>query len=213
MLISFENVMPLPLSGISHHPKSIWGKCVQFAKGQRTCIDAASGKGKTTFTHLLAGLRSDYTGVVHIDGQDSRELTFLSWSELRQTKLSFVFQDLQLFDQLTVRENLVLKNDLHPVYTENEMLDLVHHLGIGDKWNVPCRMISMGQQQRVAIVRALCQPFDLLVMDEPFSHLDDKTALNCLEIINKRTDEQQAGFILTTLGSMHGQTFDQYLMI
>lgn len=187
-------------------------KCFVY-KGQRTILDAASGKGKTTFTHLLAGLRTDYSGKIHFNDHNLRNLNINEWVDYRQSGLSFIFQDLQLFEQLTVKENLLIKNNLQPVFKEEELLILVERMGIGDKWNVPCQRISMGQQQRVAILRALCQPYDLLIMDEPFSHLDEKTAHICLEIINERTDHQQAGFILTTLGETYQQTADQYLMI
>jgi ABC-type cobalamin/Fe3+-siderophores transport system ATPase subunit len=66
----------------------------------------------------------------------------------------------------------------------------------------------MGQQQRVAIIRALCQPFEILLMDEPFSHLDAENSLKCLTLINKRCDEIGAGFVLTTLGDDHGFKYD-----
>ena len=69
----------------------------------------------------------------------------------------------------------------------------------------------MGQQQRVAIVRGLAQPYSWLIMDEPFSHLDIENTNRCLELIHNRTVEQNAGFVLTTLGDDHGYNFDQEL--
>jgi len=71
----------------------------------------------------------------------------------------------------------------------------------------------MGQQQRVAILRALCQPYEWLIMDEPFSHLDKENTSKCLELINARTLEQGAGFVLTTLGDDHGFHYDQELKL
>lgn len=143
-------------------------------KGEKVLLNATSGKGKTTFTFLLAGLRKDYSGEITFDGQNSKNFSPKEWATLRAQKLSFVFQDLQLFGELTVAENLQLKNQLTSTFTEEEIKAMVNQLGIGDKWQSTCNTLSMGQQQRVAIIRALCQPFDWLIMDEPFSHLSKK---------------------------------------
>ena len=67
----------------------------------------------------------------------------------------------------------------------------------------------MGQQQRVAIIRALAQPFEWILLDEPFSHLDEENTQKCLTLIHQRCDEQRAGFILTTLGDDHGTKYDR----
>jgi ABC-type lipoprotein export system ATPase subunit len=213
MNIRFSGVMPLPLKNIQHKENSLWSKSFSFPHGTTTCVDAASGKGKTTFTHILAGLRHDFEGEVRFDERDIRTFNHNEWSLLRQEKLAFVFQDLQLFNQLTVMENLRIKNQLMPVFSEEELVMMLDQLGIGDKINAPCHQISMGQQQRVAIVRALCQPFEILVMDEPFSHLDEQSTQICLELVSKECKRRNAGFILTTLGESYGLTFDQNLFI
>ena len=122
--------------------------------------------------------------------------------------MSVVFQDLQLFPELTVGENLLLKNSLQNVFNEEEIRAMLRELDIENKWDQKCQFLSMGQQQRVAIVRALCQPFEILLMDEPFSHLDAENALKCLMLIDKRCDEIGAGFVLTTLGDDHGFKYD-----
>jgi ABC-type lipoprotein export system ATPase subunit len=213
MNIRFSGVMPLPLKNIKHKENSLWGKSFSFAHGTNSCVDAASGKGKTTFTHILAGLRNDFEGDVRFDDRDIRSFSNDEWSMIRQQKLAFVFQDLQLFHQLTVMENLRIKNELMPVFSEEELVELLHQLGIGDKINAPCHQISMGQQQRVSILRAMCQPFEMLVMDEPFSHLDEQSTRICLELISGECKRRNAGFILTTLGGTYGLTFDQNLVI
>ena len=90
---------------------------------------------------------------------------------------------------------------------------LLERLEIDNKWNQQCGILSMGQQQRVAIIRAMAQPYVWLIMDEPFSHLDVDNTNRCLEIIHDRTMEQGAGFVLTTLGDDHGYSFDQELKL
>jgi ABC-type lipoprotein export system ATPase subunit len=133
------------------------------------------------------------------DEQPISTLSMDEWTNIRREKIAVVFQDLQLFPDLTVQENLLIKNKLTDFKTENEIKQLVQVLGIEQKWSTPCGLLSMGQQQRVAIIRALCQPFSWLVMDEPFSHLDEENKRSCLDCIVGATKEQQAGFILTSL--------------
>ncbi|TNF46488.1 MAG: ATP-binding cassette domain-containing protein [Bacteroidetes bacterium] len=209
MNIRFEQVMPFPLSSIKHGEESIWGNKVRFDSGEKVILNASSGKGKSTFTMTTLGLRHDYSGNVFYNDNDIRNMSYEDWTDIRQTKISVVFQDLQLFPKLTVRENLKLKNDLSPVYTEEELRSLLNELGIADKWDQECGILSMGQQQRVAIIRALAQPFEWILLDEPFSHLDEENTQKCLTLIHQRCDEQNAGFILTTLGDDHGTKYDR----
>lgn len=213
MKIQFHNILPTPLKDYPHAESSIWGKEIIIEQGQKVMLNASSGKGKTTFTHLLYGLRQDYSGKLLLNNKEQNHLSPKEWTLLRQREISVVFQDLQLFPNLTVQENLKLKNQLTKVYTEEQIHEMLNVLGIGDKWQQQLGLLSMGQQQRVAIIRALCQPFSLLIMDEPFSHLDVENTALCLELINKRCDELGAGFILTSLGDTHKFQYDQTLYL
>ena len=213
MKILLENVMPEPLASIQHGPDSIWGRKVELETGKRILLNASSGKGKSTFTLTTVGLRRDYTGKVFYGQSDIQSFSPDQWTEIRQKKISVVFQDLQLFPTLTVRENLLLKNELTDVFSEKEIIDLLEQLEIANKWDQLCGLLSMGQQQRVAIIRAMCQPFEWLIMDEPFSHLDNENAQRCLNMIHNRCNELGAGFVLTTLGDSHGYQYDQELKL
>ena len=211
MKIVFQQLMPEPLKSMTHQPNSIWGNTFTLNPGEKVVLNASSGKGKTTFTHTLAGIRQDYSGELLIDNQNISQLNLDQLTELRRDKLSFLFQDLQLFPELTVAENLKLKNDLTNSFSEADLKSMLEKLGIGEKWDVPCKLLSMGQQQRVAIIRSLAQPFEWLIMDEPFSHLDEENTQLCLKMILERCAEIGAGFILTTLGDFHGIQYDREL--
>lgn len=213
MKIVLDHIMPFPLSSIKHGEESIWGNLVELPHGKKILLNASSGKGKSTFTLTTIGLRNDYTGSIFYNDRDIKNFTPDDWTEIRQEKISVVFQDLQLFPQLSVGENLILKNNLTQVYSEKQLQDMLDRLEIGDKWNQQCSLLSMGQQQRVAIIRAMCQPFELLLLDEPFSHLDDENAQRSLTMINERCDEQGAGFVLTTLGDRHNFNYDHELKL
>jgi len=205
--------MPSPLSSIEHSKESIWGNFIELKAGKHILLNASSGKGKSTFTSTMIGLRNDYSGSITFDGKDIKSFSPDDWTSIRQSKISIIYQDLQLFHDLTVAENLILKNNLTNSFSENEIIEMLRKLGIEDKWEQKCGLLSMGQQQRVAIIRALLQPFEWLIMDEPFSHLDTENTLLCLELINERCKELNAGFVLTTLGDSHGYTYDQELKL
>jgi ABC-type lipoprotein export system ATPase subunit len=213
MNITLDHIMPEPLVSINHGPDSIWGNKALLKKGNRICLNASSGKGKSTFTTTIFGLRNDYTGTLYYDDRDIRTFGPDEWTEIRQSKVSVVFQDLQLFPDLTVKENLILKNSITDTFTEQELKSFLERLEIDNKWEQKCGLLSMGQQQRVAIIRSMAQPFEWLIMDEPFSHLDVENANRCLKIIHERTMDQGAGFVLTTLGDSHGYEYDYELKL
>ena len=213
MKITLNRIMPKPLESIQHGEDSIWGNFIQLNEGKKILLNASSGKGKSTFTTTAIGLRKDYTGALLYDDRDIRDLDPSDWSDIRKSKISVVFQDLQLFPHLTVEENLLLKNSLTDTFSSIELIQMLEKLDIDNKWKQQCGLLSMGQQQRVAIVRAMAQPFEWLIMDEPFSHLDSVNAGKCMEIIQQRTNEQGAGFVLTSLEDNNAYEFDQELKL
>ncbi|HLW39308.1 MAG TPA: ATP-binding cassette domain-containing protein [Brumimicrobium sp.] len=213
MNIQLNKVVPAPLEEVEFSQNSIWNSTFMLEKGEKVLLNATSGKGKTTFAFLLAGLRKDYSGEITFDGQNSKNFSLEEWAIMRAQKLSFVFQDLQLFGELTVAENLQLKNQLTSTFTEEEIKAMVNQLGIGDKWQSTSNTLSMGQQQRVAIIRALCQPFDWLIMDEPFSHLDENNILLAKELIEQVVAKQNAGLVMTALGKSEVFKFTKELFL
>jgi ABC-type lipoprotein export system ATPase subunit len=181
-------------------PQSIWRNTIEFKSSSKNIINASSGKGKTSFTKILSGILSDFEGELYFDQRNVKKFTLTDWTFLRKKEIATVYQDLQVFPNLTVHENFKIVEDLYSMPSKSEMAyEFALHLGIEEKWNVLCKNLSMGQQQRVAIIRALIRPFKWLVLDEPFSHLDHNNAVLAMEIIQKRVKELNAGFILTSL--------------
>lgn len=213
MYLEFKNVMPLPLSDYPHDESSVWKAGFKLEFPKKVILNANSGKGKSTFVSTVYGLRNDYTGSIELNGSPIEKLSLDEWIELRRVRLSAVFQDLQLFPELTVWENLTLKNDLTGHKQAHEMESFLAELGIADKKNQLCKNLSLGQQQRVAIIRSLLQPFELLLMDEPFSHLDETNTQIALALINQETDANKGGYVLTSLGSYHGIDYDYELKL
>lgn len=213
MNIHFDQVVPIPLMKMQHADQSIWNNSFDLKQGEKVLLNAASGKGKTTFTEILAGIRKDFNGNILLDNQEIDSFSPEEWAELRSERLSFIFQDLQLLPEFTVQENLQLKNTLTDTFSEEELKQMLEELAVEDKWESSCKNLSMGQQQRVAIIRALCQPFEWLIMDEPFSHLDEKNAQKSFDFILRRTNDLKAGFILTSLGNKHNFKYDRELKL
>lgn len=213
MDILFDKVMPYPLASIEHGSDSIWGKKFNLNTRSKVLLNASSGKGKSTFSSILFGIRTDFEGGLFFNNKNIKEFSNEEWTELRKSSIAIVFQDLQLFPDLTVEENLLLKNSLTNKFSVDEIKAMIDRLGIGDKWNQQCKFLSMGQQQRVAIVRALLQPFEWLILDEPFSHLDEVNSKICLDLINEICILNSAGFILTTLGSKHDFIYDDEIKL
>jgi ABC-type lipoprotein export system ATPase subunit len=213
MKIILQNIMPIPLASIQHGVDSIWGNTVELNAGKHILLNASSGKGKSTFTTTVIGLRKDYSGLLTFDGIDIQTFSPDDWTKIRQNKISVIYQDLQLFPNLSVGENLIIKNRLTDAFSERDLLDMLAELEIETKWDQKCGLLSMGQQQRVAIIRGLIQPFEWLIMDEPFSHLDVENSKKCMKLIDKRCTDLKAGFVLTTLGDSHGYAYDQELKL
>lgn len=213
MNITLDRLMPEPLASIQHGETSIWGNKVVLEEGKRILLNASSGKGKTTFTTTAIGLRRDYEGSILYGNRNIQSFSTDDWTDVRTNQISVVFQDLQLFPKLTVAENLRIKNSLTDTFSEAELKQMLDQLEIGNKWEQECGLLSMGQQQRVAIIRAMAQPYEWLIMDEPFSHLDVDNAKRCMNMIHERTVGQNSGFVLTTLGDSHGYSFEQELFL
>ncbi|MBO7490707.1 MAG: ATP-binding cassette domain-containing protein [Bacteroidales bacterium] len=132
-------------------------------------------------------------------------------NELRTRVLSFMFQDLALFPELTAKENVLLKNRLTNFKSDAEIEAMLDSLLPPEKKNQPVATLSLGQRQRVAAVRALCQPFKFILMDEPFSHIDSENARRLATMVLDEVKRQGAGLIVTALDEIDYFPFDEIL--
>ena len=117
----------------------------------------------------------------------------------RKDHLSIVFQDLRLFPEQTVMENLEIKRQLNPFHPPEKIKEMANRLGIEDKLNSTCNTCSYGEQQRIAIIRSLLQPFEFLLLDEPFSHLDDNNAQKAMALMLEEARARNAAIIFADL--------------
>ena len=176
-------------------------------------VEAPSGKGKTSLLSVIYGLRPDYRGEVYLDDTDISRLDGRSWSKIRKKKLSIIFQGLELFDRLTALENIRLKNSVTEFKSDMEIRHMSEQLGIDRFLEKKAGILSFGQQQRVAIIRALCQPFEYLLADECFSHMDRENSERAFHLIGDECERQDAGLILTSLNKSDGIILDRRLIL
>ena len=198
--ITLYHTLPEVFAGKDYIASDIWHQDVEFERGHFYQIEAASGTGKSSLCSYIYGYRSDYQGIINFDGNNIRNLSVKDWVNIRKQSLSMLFQDLRLFTELTAMENVLLKNSLTGFKKRKDIKNLFYELGIGDKMNVEVGKLSFGQQQRVALIRALCQPSDFIFLDEPVSHLDEVNARNMARILTEEAMKQGAGVVVTSIG-------------
>jgi len=200
MTIRFEKMIPLPMLEQDTSGSEVWeADSLLLEQGKSYVVEAPSGRGKTSLLSVIYGIRTDYRGVVFLDDRDLVSLSSLEWSQIRKARLSFIFQGLELFDDLTALENIRLKNRITNYHSEERIMEMAMMLGIDPFLNRKAGILSFGQQQRVAIIRALCQPFDFLLADECFSHMDRDNSLTAYQLIRAECESRKAGLILTSL--------------
>ena len=198
--IQFQSVLPQVFSQRTDLCSEIWKQDVVFQKGHLYLVEAESGKGKSTFCSYILGYRHDYSGQVLFDNSNVLDFKVRDWVEIRKRHISHLFQELRLFPELTAMENVEIKNKLTNFQTREQILEWFDMLGIADKVDAKIGRMSFGQQQRVAMIRSLCQPFDFILADEPISHLDDNNSRIMGDIMMAEANRQGAGVIVTSIG-------------
>lgn len=158
----------------------------QVASGEIMLLLGGSGSGKTTLLHLIGGLLKYQTGSVQMNGTELTTLSPVRLDRFRGKNIGFIFQKHFLQPSLSVNQNLQMPGWLtsNPV-SGNELNELLNRLGLTGRGESAVNQLSHGQQQRVAIGRALIHKPSLILADEPTSALDD---INCFSIIRLMRD-------------------------
>ena len=213
-MITLENLQPHPLQELGFNKETqIWNQALSFQKGKKYLVLAPSGKGKSTLLHCIYGLRKDFDGNVLLNDKSIKKFDSEGLSEMRQNTLSMVFQDLRLFEQLTAEENILLKANLTNHKNIDEIKAMAERLGVAGLLKKPCGTLSFGQRQRIAIIRSLCQPFDFLLLDEPFSHLDEDNIKAATTLISEECESQGSALILVSLGDSFFFEYDERVIL
>jgi putative ABC transport system ATP-binding protein len=167
--------------------------------GKFTAIMGPSGSGKSTLLHCLAGLDSLTSGAVYIGETDLASLSDRQLTELRRTKIGFVFQAYNLIPTLSARENMVLPIMLGGDKVDDAWVDhVVDTVGLGSRLKHRPSELSGGQQQRVAVARALASKPEIIFADEPTGNLDSNSGAEILQFMRSAVDEFGQTIVMVT---------------
>ena len=195
--ITLHNTLPAVFAGREDTGSEIWLRDVTFERGKKYLISAESGTGKSSLCSYIYGYRIDYSGTFAFDDRDIKLLSIAEWCKVRTHHIAYLAQEMRLFPELTAMENIMLTN----FKTHQEIVAMMERLGIVEKVDSPVAKLSIGQQQRVAIIRTLCQPCDFILLDEPVSHLDESNNRIVAEMVTAEAERQGAGIISTSVGN------------
>ena len=171
------------------------GVCITFEQGKSYAITGRSGSGKSTLLHLLAGLDAPDSGTITLKKQSgSIKQDFLG-------ALGIVFQRPYLMYELSIIENIVIKKIIQGTFEEQDSVraqDLLEEIGLKEIIQTPCHTLSGGEQQRIALLRALYTQPPFLLVDEPTAHVDDQTAQKIVELLLMYKKKYNIGLIIVT---------------
>lgn len=198
-VIQLEQLSPEYLEKEKLEHSEVWNTSLQIQKGERVHIIAPSGSGKTSLVHMVYGLRKDYSGQIVCNGKPLKSFSATELATWRKNEISVVFQDLRLFPDQTAECNIEIKRVLQPYHAASRVTDMAKRLGVFNKLGQMAQTCSYGEQQRIAIIRALQQPFNFLLLDEPFSHLDDENAKKAFALIDEECSARGAAMLMIDL--------------
>lgn len=210
MQITIQNIIPNFFTPAS---SEVWSKNFELLPNSKYLIKAVSGSGKSSFFNFLYGLNNRYSGSIIFDKITIASFSENDWTSLRREKISIVFQGLRLFPELTALENIQLKNTLTNHKSESEILAMLAQLDVDQLAHKKAETLSYGQQQRIAIVRALCQPFKILLLDEPFSHIDQAQITNAVNLVSQEVEQNKATLIIASLGDTYNINYTKTLLL
>ncbi len=172
----------------------------QFAlgAGEQVALRGESGSGKTTFLHLIAGILAADGGTIELDGTVVTALSEARRDRLRADKVGYIFQTFNLLQGYTVLENVTLGMSFGPGADRGLARALLERVGLGHRLSHFPRQLSTGQQQRVAVARALANRPRLVLADEPTGNLDRRHGMEALELIREACREAGAALLLVS---------------
>jgi ABC-type lipoprotein export system ATPase subunit len=167
--------------------------------GEERALRGESGCGKTTFLNLVSGILAADSGTIGIDGTDMASLREPARDRLRAAKLGYIFQTFNLLQGYTVIENVVLGMSFSPGGADfSRARELLGRVGLSHRLEHFPRQLSTGQQQRVAVARALANRPSLVLADEPTGNLDRRNATEALALIREACRENGAALLLVS---------------
>ena len=170
----------------------------ELQDGQQMALQGSSGSGKTTFLNLIAGILQADAGDVIIAGNNLSQLSESARDGVRANTLGYVFQTFNLLQGYTALENVLLGMMFGPGADRARAVELLERVGLKDRMHYRPRQLSVGQQQRVAVARALANKPKLVLADEPTGNLDHRNAKEALELIRQVCKDSGSALLLVS---------------
>jgi len=211
--ITLRNTLPEVFAQRTDIHSDVWQQEVVFEKEKTYLVEANSGTGKSSLCSYIFGYRQDYLGDIFFNKTNIHDLSVSQWVDQRKNHLALLWQELRLFPELTAMENVLIKNKLTGYQKQSTIDAWFEQLGIADKRTALVGRMSFGQQQRVAMIRTLCQPFDFIFVDEPISHLDDSNSRIMADMLMAEAQRQGAGVVATSIGKRIEVSYDVHLKL
>jgi putative ABC transport system ATP-binding protein len=190
------------------------GVSLDVSRGKLTAVMGPSGSGKSTLMHILAGLDRPTSGEVSIGGQKINFLTDTQLTKLRREHIGFVFQFFNLLPMLTAEENILLPLSIAGEKPDEEWLEtLLQKTGMTARRSHRPSELSGGEQQRVAITRALVSKPTVVFADEPTGNLDSKTSGGILELMRDSVDSYGQTTVMVTHDARAAAIADRILFL
>jgi len=181
--------------------RAVDGVSLSFDEGEFAAIVGPSGSGKTTLLNLIGGLDSITDGEIVVDGTNIGKLKSSKLIDFRLRNIGFVFQAYNLIPVLTAKENVEFILELQGKkrsFRDERAMELLTAVGLADRANSRPSKMSGGQQQRIAVARALASKPKFILADEPTANLDSKSTENLLDIMEQLNREENVTFIFST---------------
>lgn len=194
-IIKFENISKIYTTGLNQL-KALDDVSFSLEEGKFIAILGPSGAGKSTLLNLLGGLDSPTEGKILFEGKDISNLTNDELAEYRASKVGFIFQSYNLIPTLTIKENIMLVNEIvkNPFLSE----DVLKEVGLLEHKNKFPTELSGGEQQRVSIARAIAKNPKVLLCDEPTGALDSETGVKILKLLLTMAKNYQKTIVIVT---------------
>jgi putative ABC transport system ATP-binding protein len=194
--------------------EALKGVSLEVELGQLVAVMGPSGSGKSTLMHILAGLDTPTSGTVTVAGVEINGLDDTELTRLRREHVGFVFQFFNLLPMLTAEENVVLPLSIAGEKPDRAWLDeLLTRTGLGDRRSHRPAQLSGGEQQRVAISRALITRPTIVFADEPTGNLDSKTSGEILELLRHSAEDYGQTIVMVTHDARAAGIADRILFL
>ncbi|MCL5404294.1 MAG: ABC transporter ATP-binding protein [Candidatus Marsarchaeota archaeon] len=200
-IISFENVQKVYTNKSGMAYVALRGVSFEIKKGEFVAIMGPSGSGKTTVLDLIGTLDSPTSGIITIAGRKVNEMSSSELADLRNMEIGFVFQSYNLVSYLSAIQNVMLPTMVSKGNVKQAMANAIkfmEEVGLGNKLEKKPNELSGGEQQRVAVVRALVNNPKVILADEPTGNLDTKSAISVLQILERINKELGTTIVLST---------------